>query len=243
MRLRAMALRDEARNPSKRMKHVLPMLKRQFPYRPEPSRPIVTRAPHRPVGRFASDKMHGPLEWESFLEWDNFRILETDNYVKEYHPQPPPIDYPLDGRTHSYTADALVHRRDGRRVYVEVKYEVDAKRSDNVAKFKAIKSECRRLGAEFHVATEKEIRRQPRLSNAKQLLRYRRVEPKGRLELDVMEAVTTQRLVTVRDLMVAIRLPDSRLGELYALALRGDINIDLETAPLSPDSKVFRPYA
>lgn len=218
------------------------ILRKVFPGAPVPVRKIVKRAPHRPVGFFMSEKMMGPLEWESYLERDNFFVLETDNWVRAYYPQPVTLDLTFQGKPRTYTPDVMVVRRDGTSSYVEVKPDAVAKKPVYQEFFAAARARAADHGLGFEIATELEIRRQPRLKNAKTLMTYSKVQPKGRLLLDVADALTTGRCATVADLMVALNLPEERLGELYALALRGDLNIDLGSAPLSMQSRISRPY-
>jgi hypothetical protein len=189
-----------------------------------------------------SEKMNGPLEWESYVERDNFFLLETDNWVRAYYPQPAKLDIVIDGKPRSYTPDVLVVRRDGTSVYVEVKPDAIAKQPAYQDFFAAVRSRVAELGLGYEVVTDLEIRRQPRLKNANMLMTYSKVQPKGRLLLDVSEAVATGKCATIAELMAAINLPDQRLGELYALALRGNFNIDLGLAPLSMQSRISRPY-
>jgi len=218
------------------------ILRKVFPDAPVPARKIVKRAPHRPVGFFMSEKMMGPLEWESYLERDHFFVLETDNWVRAYHPQPATLELTFDGKPRKYTPDVMVVRRDGTSSYVEVKPDEVAKKPVYREFFVAVRAKAADHGLGFEIATELEIRQQPRLKNAKRLMTYSKVQPKGRLLLEVADAMTTSRCATIADLMAAINLPEERLGELFALALRGDLNIDLGSAPLSMQSRISRPY-
>ena len=204
----------------------------------QPARKVITRRTARVIGLFASVKMKRLVPWESQLELDYLRLMEVDNSVVAFHAQPEVCLYQLQGKEHRYFPDLRVELSDGSIRMVEVKYKADANTPENKERFALIKALYAERRISFEVVTELDIRRQPRLANAKLMLDYRDCEPSESMNLRVAEAFAVRRPVTLGDLEAALGFPTERRGEFYAMALRGHFGIDLENAPLSADSLI-----
>lgn len=205
---------------------------------PGPTRKVITRRTARVIGLFSSVKMERQVAWESQLEFDHLRLMEVDNAVVAFHAQPEECPYVHQGKPRRYYPDLRVELADGSVRMVEVKYKADADAPENKERFVIIKALYAERGISFEVVTELDIRRQPRLANAKLMLDYRDYDPSESLNLRVAEAFAVRRPVTLGDLEAALGFPTERRGELYAMALRGHFGIDLENAPLSADSLI-----
>ena len=188
-------------------------------------------------------KVEGPGPFESSLERDYFALLEFDNRVVAWHPQPLKVvtTSRADAPARTYYPDVLVeraHPRDGAIIQtvalVEVKYREEIKSNWHTLKpkFKACRAYARRQGWTFEIATEVEIR-SPRLQNAKFLLPYQRREIEWEDQAKVSralrklgEATPAQLLASMTDLIwdQAAILPT-----IWFLVARGVFEVDLDT--------------
>lgn len=159
----------------------------------------------------AAQKAEGDGDFESSLERDFYLLLEFDDQVKSWHPQPFAVSghAESDGKKITYYPDVLVERwaaPDATNVTLtEVKYRAEVRA--NWAKLKPKLRMCREFARErgwvFSLVTERHIR-VPRLYNAKFLLPY------GEREIDfthqhrVLEAVRSLGDTTPNDVMDAL---------------------------------------
>lgn len=77
-----------------------------------------------------------PLEQMIYQRW------EKDDDVLRYEVEPLRIPYTLDGKTHHYIPDALVHTKDGARKLVEIKVSGEMETEKNRRKFEAARKHC-----------------------------------------------------------------------------------------------------
>ena len=181
-------------------------------------------------------KRHVP--WESQLELDFLRLMEVDNSVTAFYAQPEICHYQLKGKEHRYFPDLRVERADRSVRMVEIKFQEKADTPENKERFALIEALYAERGISFEVVTETVIRRQPRLANAKLLLEAREFTPSERLCLRVAEAFAVRRPATLGDLEAVLGFSPARRGELYAMAMCGYFDIDIENAPLSANSLI-----
>lgn len=137
-------------------------------------------------------------EFESTLERDLLELLNFDLNVKNIETQPLVIPYiGIDGRSHNYTPDILVHyRRDivpaknMPHLLCEVKYreEYKGKFRELKPKFRAARRYAKERGWQFRVLTEREIRT-PYLWNARFLAPYRRIHTEAEISLLLLDQV------------------------------------------------------
>lgn len=202
------------------------------------SRPIITRENPRMGNYFVSVLMQKMFPCESFLERDNLCLYETDGSVLAYGVQPEPISYFYKGKERRYTPDAIVRMEDGTQRFVEVKRQQDLANEENHKFLEAVPSWFWQQGKKFELVTEIQIREEPRLSNAKLMLRSRHLVPTEYEIMKVTEAFSVARARRVGDLWEVLRLPPERQGVIYAMAIHRHIRIDRDTAQLSADSAV-----
>lgn len=208
----------------------------------KPSRDVLKSGPKRRgkswmVGSFPSLKMGVLIHHESFLERDKFRLNETEGSILAYGAQPKPIRFTREGKVHTYTPDGFIQYEDRTMEIYEVKpekiYRQDKDWWDFVTQVYA------RGGVRFEVYTEVQIRKQPRLQNAERMLLERQHKPTERTRYQVVEAISLHRPATLGDLLVRLGWPKASFGYLLNLALRGHFHIDLHSAPLSLDSRIW----
>src|SRR5579859_6676456 len=121
--------------------------------------------------------------YESSLERDFMLLVQFDPAIDTYTPQPLTLRYRgLDGETHRYTPDGLIHWRqdrpihhDSRPILVEIKYRqaFSGEWRNWRRKARAAHEYALDRGWMFCIYTEREIRT-PVLENARFLLPYRR---------------------------------------------------------------------
>src|SRR5258708_15145418 len=201
------------------------------------SRRVITGGHAQRVGRFPSQKVGRMIHWESTLERDLILQLEFDRDVLGYREQPDPIRLIIGGKSHTYTPDFEVWRRNGR-VIIEVKAEawlLDTELQDRLA---AAHAHFAGEGIRFEVLTERLIRAQPRLENLELLvLRHSKTRViQGALRI-AQEVLSANANVKYGDLACALgRAGIDRAqidAQICAMIRRHDIEADLRKA-LSP---------
>lgn len=195
----------------------------------------------RVIGWFQSLAMGGPLPFHSFLELDWLRLLDASLEIERFLPQPPTIEYRLDGETRAYTADTLVVVG-GAAVMVEVKFLEDATDPENLRRWPAIRDRFAAEGYGFRIATEAFIQAEPRRSNVAFLRSFRSWQPTPELAFQIATALQDGVWMTLGDL--AARFPDPVTVRQFilGLVLRRYLAIDLGR-PIGLDSAVWLPTA
>lgn len=134
------------------------------------ARKVVTRSRARPTGKFPSLKMKRMMQWESPHERNAFRLLDTTAAVITFQEQPAEITYRLNGVVHKHFPDILVRYR-YKQEFWEVKTSADASRDEVAARTALMERLLPRLGFTYRMALAEDLAKEPRLSNAIQLLK------------------------------------------------------------------------
>jgi hypothetical protein len=137
------------------------------------SRRVVTRSRFRPTGKYPSWKMERMLQWESMNELRAFRLLDCDPRVTAFTEQPCEIVYVDGTETRRHYPDIYVEVDRNQELW-EVKAECEASQSEVSTRTELLTSGLRRYGFTYRVVLDHELAKQPRLENAKTLLRYGR---------------------------------------------------------------------
>lgn len=199
------------------------------PMRP-PARKVVTgRRTGALTGYHPSRKMGAPVPFESLLELDALVLLEVDWKVVQFATQPVTFQWRDAGRVRRYTPDLLVVTALGR-TFREVKPARRLARDPVLrGRRERIEAECAALGADFEVWTDKDIRREPRLSNSRAVLSEGRRVGDALAEQRVRAVLP--RCATVGEAAWAGGLPPVRaLRAAMRLAARGEVGLDLDLA-------------
>jgi hypothetical protein len=138
------------------------------------SRKVVTRSRARPTGKFPSWKMGRMLQWESVGELNAMRLLDADHSVHSFAEQPAVVRYALNGETRIHYPDLLVTREGGLKEFWEVKPEKEAAREEVAARTALLRAALPTLGYQYRLVHGEELRRQPRLSNVLEILKWGR---------------------------------------------------------------------
>lgn len=135
------------------------------------------------TGGYSSQKNNAMDAFESPLEKDYFLLLDFDDTVESFEPQP--VNIPVPGVPRGYVPDVLVrYKADPRTGHVPKSTLVDVKHTDDLArngdkyahKFERARLFAEMQGWEFKIVDQNEIRT-PRLQNLKFLREFRNVEP------------------------------------------------------------------
>ena len=130
------------------------------------SSPIMNRY------KFASQKMGKSILVDEKHEFDFCFILEYSDEVLSYEAQPKALYYDFSGRRYRYTADFLVHYRNGTQQLIEVKPRSSINDPEFREKFDLRKLAAADAGQELILVTDKQIKEGFRLNNYKQLHRH-----------------------------------------------------------------------
>lgn len=189
------------------------------------SREVVRRTTHRVVGRFPSFKSGRIIHWESQLERDMIRLLEFDPAVLSYREQPEPLTYFEGGKRRKYTPDFIAKMTNSITVF-EVKPYDQSITSPLKERLVAFQEHYAAQGVDFLVMTEREIRKEPRLSNITKLLRYQReiVSPSSK---QVIIELLDREVKTLGGLFEHLEMEGVPFTHVYALISQGNIGVDI----------------
>lgn len=189
------------------------------------SRKVVTRSNRGHVYKFASQKCGRTLHLESTLEYDRAILLEFDRDVIRFQEQPFRLKYADSGEVKIAFPDLLVYKRGGAKVIEEIKGEDDLPEYRH--KFEVEGIVLRQHGYEFIVHTEKYIHVEPRFSNAKKLLPYRRFRISDLLR-ERVRATLEGKTLSGRDL--CSQIDELSIDDLLAMVAQGHISADLSSS-------------
>ena len=198
------------------------------------SRRVVTRSRFRPTGKYPSWKMERMLQWESMNELNAFRLLDCDPRVTVFTEQPCEIVY-FDGtETRHHYPDVYVEIDSNQELW-EVKAACEASQSEVSTRTELLTSGLQQYGFTYRVVLDRELAKQPRLDNAKTLLRYGRRSASDDEREYVRLALKSKGYVSWSELC------DGALGAhsreiVCRLALEGGLSFDVDS-PLGPDTQ------
>lgn len=202
-----------------------------------PVRRTVGKSTVRRSGYFSSRKNRadGALAWESELEKHALWLLECDPNVTRFITQPLTVTYVVDRKLRRHTPDLWWWR--GEHPYIaEIKPAWHLKRPDTAYRTQLMTDVFASHGIRYRVWGDDEIRDEPRLSNAKYLLRFRDQAVTREQKWIARGLLERRGATTIRDLADAIGL-DGREAVL-AMVLRGYLLCDLHE-PLSLHTAVW----
>lgn len=152
------------------MNHLDEILAIDFPANGARARKVVTRSRARPTGKHPSWKMNRMVQWESPHERNAFRRLDVTPEVITFEEQPAVITYRLKGVVHKHFPDILVRYR-YKQEFWEVKTSADASLDEVAARTALMERLLPSLGFTYRMALAEDLAKEPRLSNAIQLLK------------------------------------------------------------------------
>ncbi len=187
------------------------------------------------IGHFPSIKMKKMIDFESLLERDLIYLLDYDANVSDFTEQPLTIPIHISGRRQQYTPDFLVNIY-AEPTLLEVKPICFVKEFENSIKFEFIKDYCKRLGWNYHIVTERDIRQNPLLENVKLLTQYARHPANPHIDAGIISGLCKQPAgMPIKNILKALN--GSSRGEIIAsafrLAFHHEISLPLYSSPIS----------
>ncbi|MFN4329524.1 MAG: Tn7 transposase TnsA N-terminal domain-containing protein [Limnobacter sp.] len=125
---------------------------------PEPVRALKRTRLGMQRSSFPSAKCKRVWNLESSIELDYAHFLEWSSDVLQYVPQPMVVDILQAGRRRTYVPDFLHLAKDQRRVVTEIKPSGWDESPQLLDKYRVCHSELQRLGYDFQVVTDTDIR-------------------------------------------------------------------------------------
>ncbi len=151
------------------------------------ARSVVTRSRARMTGMFGSWKMGRMMQWESRNERNSMVLLEACHWVLRYREQPLEIRFRLGGEDHVHFPDTLVEFADTRELW-EVKPRKQAADPFVMARTQLMCSQLPKWNLKYRMVLAEDLAREPRLSLARDLLRFGRtnVDPITREQVQAL---------------------------------------------------------
>jgi hypothetical protein len=198
-------------------------------------RKVVNRSGRGFRGYFPSRKLGRLVEWESLLERDAIILFEFSNGIKSYQEQPELIVYEQDGEMRRYFPDFSIILTNDKNIHYEVKPLAKLISLDLVNKYSAVKHHYERLGRDFRILVDQQIRIEPRLSNLKLLARVQHF--RGDLNDVRLKAIT---LIKGNE-HISLQKLSEIVGRTYVLVLlaHGDIRCNM-TIDLNAEDNFLR---
>jgi len=179
-------------------------------------------------GVFASCKLGRAIPWRNRAEQDLMVLLEADGRIRDYEPTPERINLAIDGRRFHHYPSFRVWTRTS-----EITLDVFATLEDGgphpLAELAAQAYEER--GIAYKALSLAEVRLEPRFSNAKHILGYRRYHPTPEARLRVMEALSRRGgQARVGDIANDLGGDRDAAAMVFAIAARGDLYLDMSAS-------------
>lgn len=183
--------------------------------------------------KLPSRKLQRTVRARSLLEQRALERCEIDGDVIRYCEQPITVTYlDNDGVERKHTPD-FYYETAAIRSFVEVKWESDARKPKNEARWPAIAAAVNALGLRYEVLTERHILRRPAADNVAELLRHRRAEPLPIAARDAVLAILRQGPAPITDVVALI--PNLEKASFYRGIVDGWFCVNLD-ASLGPHS-------
>lgn len=193
------------------------------------SRAIVTRSGRRLRGYLKR------LPWESPLERDALFVLHAERSFKVVKTQPYEVIY-FDGRTTRKHYPDILAEKAGRQLVIEVKRDRDALDPELFRRTEIMTRIFANEGQTYLLFFEKHIRKEPRLSNAKDLFHFEAGRVDEELALASIHRVDQYPGITAQEL--SAYLDEENLSVVFTLIAQRRIAFDRDRR-LSKNSLLF----
>ncbi|EDM23570.1 heteromeric transposase endonuclease subunit TnsA [Caminibacter mediatlanticus] len=170
-------------------------------------------------GRFFSHKNNKLLDFESQLEKKCYLILEFDNEIINYEPQPLKIK--------NYIPDILAYRKNNKPLLIEVKYSNEAFTPNEKLqkKFDTLKEYSEKNNFEFKIFTEKDIN-EPYFSNINLIYNYANINLPRNKEKEIIQQIPSNG-ITIANLLKVFNNDLQYLAYIYHLIFKQVLNTNL----------------
>lgn len=180
------------------------------------------------IGLFYSRKMRQHVPFESTLERDWLLWLEFDPIVQSIISQPNTFKASGNEFVSSYTPDVAVRLLGRPRLLCyEVKPYSVAKSQIFLQRFSSCQQLLRQAGFDLQCVTEKDIRKEPQLTNLKRLSAFARGPA---LSDDAWRKLQAALIESPQRIDVVLKSLNLRLEEIYHTIFIGKLTTDMETS-------------
>ena len=171
------------------------------------------------AGRFFSHKNNQLLDFESQLEKKCYLLLEFNDEVISYEPQPLKID--------NYIPDILAHRENNSPLLIEVKYSDEAFNPDEKLqkKFNTLEKYAQENNLEFKIFTEKEIK-EPYFSNISLIYNYANINITDEIK-NKIKSLIPKTGISIANLLSKLNNNIQYLTYIYHLIFIKELDINL----------------
>lgn len=189
----------------------------------------ITNGGRKVVGKFPSLKMKRMIMWESQIERDYLYLVDFDSDVVSCQEQPLVVRYydERDGKMHRYTPDFLLIRRNNKKQIIEVKDEKAARSDEYQQVFKRVSPILHREGYEFILVTDRMVRVQPLLRNAKLLHKYAATKISNEHLIHLTDIFASRAVFSLGELVTLLGSRGVSKQEIFALLRHGILSLDL----------------
>jgi len=191
------------------------------------ARKVIHRGGARRRFKFPSQKIERMIHCESRLEFDLCHLLEIDPDCETFCEQPMEIHYQLAGIEHTHVPDLLVQSRDKRSAVIECKYSDDARRDQVLARTDLLSKSLPRLGFSYHLITENDVQREPRLQNAQDIRYFGRSSLEMKIREQLLRRLDDCGFLTWGDALSGKLGPQGR-DHLCRLVIEGFVWFDID---------------
>ena len=185
----------------------------------------------RGIGHFASRKVALRMPYISSLERDLLYLLEVDPKIRAYLTQPMALRYREGELIRTHLPDVLSLAND-QETLIEVKYADEAALPEMRRRTQILEAGLGRHGVAYRVLTEKIIRVEPRLTNARILCRYRWLTPDQRVLEPLQEYLEHKGSLTIRDAAAKFEQAAEAANSILAAVLRGQLAVQRWASPM-----------
>ncbi len=189
--------------------------------------------------KVASRKNNKTIWCESLLERDYCYLIEIDSSILSYQEQPLRVNYLLDNTLRIYTPDFLLIL-ETRKIIVEVKPFEKSQEEEMLLRTKCVKPILEKEGYEYLIVTEREIRKEPRLSNVKLLYKYANTRLNSHHQIILYDFFKNRKTSTIREVEDIYVETGMKHQIVMALIYHGFLKVDI-SQKLDSDTIVSLP--
>lgn len=195
----------------------------------------IAEARHFGAGSLATLRCQGTPRFRSQLARDLGCLLDLDRNVEAWECLPCVVTLAgTTGKRRRHVPDFRMFRSDGSTVLMDAVPASVARSA--VAGLNATDLVTER----YEQVPEGEIRREPRLSNARELLRYARVQVSLSDRVRLLTALEECGPTSIAELLRGCRSSTDPIALIAVLTLRRFIEMDLDEAPVGPETVIRR---
>ena len=171
------------------------------------------------AGRFFSHKNNKLIDFESQLEKKCYLLLEFNDEVISYEPQPLKVD--------NYIPDILAYRKNNNPLLIEVKYSDEAFNPDEKLqkKFKTLEQYAKNNNLEFKIFTEKDIK-EPYFSNISLIYNYANINTTNEIK-NKIKSLIPKSGISLANLLLKLNNDIQYLAYIYHLIFIKELDINL----------------